>query len=696
MDEQNQNPYGTQDPNTPRDPYAMNNNAQDPYGTNDIQNPYGTNGTQSPYGTNSAQSPYGANSTQSPYGTNSTQSPYGTNSTQSPYGTNGTQSPYGTNSTQNPYGSNSAQSPYGTNGTQSPYETNSAQSPYGTNSSQSQYDAAARGPYGTNGVQSPYGTAPAANPYGTSGAGYGQPPKPPKKKMSKKAKVLIFSGIGLAVAAVAAYFLCVYVFFPAKKVVKEAMENMTAGDKLFEQSLLASEFGLDDIAKSFGSEGGEVIADLTVTGGTNDTGKSMDLKADVAIDKAGKQLSGDLELKSDDTELIDAEVFADENQTYLTVEDLMTGYLVLNNKNVLSSLKNSPLIKDDKVKQALSMIPDFDLNLFSGNNLGLTDGLFSDDNKLWKDSKVSREGSETLYAGDISVSAKKYSVTIPKETIQEMISEAVDKSLESITSTGITANIPGLSGIDPAQYSVQIKALAKNLFKDDLVYYVYIKDDKVVGIKANINIALMTYTIGAELNYTSISADSQTITRLKADINLMGQSITFDLGINTKDEGGAYKTQATMSASVLGRDIMSASYDQSYTKADQTFQGSGSFSLSNSKTLNLTVNGKVAEKEKGKMLKLHFDEVALTAEQGKGSLRVSGDVTLKTKSAGIEIKPVDSGKTSVSLATGTQDQLEKLIDSTSEGYKKFMERIKKLTGGQPIPDFTEITTEEDF
>ena len=208
MDEQNINP--------------MDTNAADNTG-----NPFGTIGTQDPYSMSGSGDPYGMNGTQNPYGAGETQNPYGTNGASNPYGANGTQNPYGADGTQNPYGTNGAQNPYGASGVQNPYGANAAQNPYGA-----------------GGMQNPYGTN------GAYGSGSVTPPKPPKKKMSKKAKILIFGGIGLAAVAVAAVLLCIYVFFPAKKTVKSALDNMLGSEGITSGSLLFKELGMDTLSTS--------------------------------------------------------------------------------------------------------------------------------------------------------------------------------------------------------------------------------------------------------------------------------------------------------------------------------------------------------------------------------------------------------------------------------------------------------------
>ena len=619
----------------------------------------GTTGTDNTYGTNEAQNPYS---------TSGTQDPYGVNGAQNPYGAGGAQNPYGTGAGQNPYGAGGAQNPYGTNGAASPYGTGGAQNPYGTNGAAS--------PYGAAGMQNPYGTA-AQSPYGST-----EPPKPPKKKMSKKTKILLFGGIGLAVLVAAALVLCFTVFFPAmhKKTVKQAIDNMLGADGVFSNSLVLNEFGIKELAENFNNDGGELSADIKI--GNKSNAELFSVEADVALDKSAKQLSGDIEISTKNEEIADVEIFSDAEQTYVTVEDLLNGYFAFNNNNIISGLKNSWLLADlpDSAKSVFSFLPDFSLDFFSSSSGFSLDKLTSDDNEFWKNSKISRDGSETLYAGEESISATKYSVTIPKEILQEQVSKLIDSSMGAISNSSIGSLLgqTGLSSTDLTQYISQIKALISSMFKDDLVYYVYIKDDKVVSIKTSLDLNLMAYTISVELDFTCFKADTQSVLNLSGVINVMGQKIEFKLNSNTKEEGDNLKTDATVSATAMGKELVSGYYSQTYSKSSRDISGSGSLTVKDKNLGSISVSGKVSELEAGKLLKLHLDDLTYTNSSGVNVITLSGDITLKTKAAGIDVKTRDTGKPVANLFTGTKEDAKAVYDETSEGYKKFMERFKKL------------------
>ena len=613
------------------------------------QNPYGAQ--QSPYG--AGQNPYGAQ--QNPYGAQ--QNPYGTQ--QNPYGAQ--QNPYGAQ--QNPYGAQ--QSPYGAE--QGSYATNGAPNPYG---------AYGQNPYGAAG--NPY--AAAQNPYGAQ-TGI-TPPKPPKKKMSKKAKILIFGGIGLAAIAVAAVFLCLYVFFPAKNTVKAAIDDMLSSDNTIGKSVLMKELGIDSLSQSFTKEGGEIDLDLSIDGKMV-SGKKTDVDAELVLDKAAKKLSGELALEMNGEKFAEAEFFADENRSYATIKDLMKGYFSISNKNILNSLLNSQLAKDLMQGSSVSIpsnIPNFDLDFFSDSSSLNLEAFTSDDNVLWKDCKVGREGSEKLAIGSEMVSTKKYSVTIPKETLQKQVEKYLDIALSAAGNTQY-------AGMDLSQ----LKPMLSSIFKEDFVYYVYIVDDKIISIKANGKLNVVMYSLDYGVDYVNYSSDTQNTFTLSVNLGMAGVSaIDGKINIVTKTEGDQLKTEATLTMSVAGTLDISGSYSQTYNKSDKTFSGSGSLSQNGNSLGKIKVDGKVDEIEKGKKLKINFDSLNLEDANGSEIVKIEGSIEIKTKDSGIEVKSMDSSKPVANIDTDSQDVIKSIIDRDSEDYKKFMERFNKATGGigldKYIPD----------
>ena len=620
---------------------------QNPYGAE--QNPYGAAG-QNPYG--AGQNPYGA-AQQNPYGAE--QGAYGTNG--NPYGAE--QGAYGTNG--NPYGAQ--QGAYGTNG-----------NPYG----------AQQGAYGTNG--NPYGAQQGGNPYGAGQNPYAAangapivPPKPPRKKMSKKAKILIFGGIGLAAVAVAAVFLCLYVFFPAKKTVKAAIDGMLSSDNVVSKSVLMKELGMDTLSQNFAREGGQIKLDLTMDGEAVSSQKTG-VDAELDLDKAAKKLSGELELERNGEKFVEAELFADEERTYVTVKDLMKGYLSVTNKDILNSIMNSPLGKEMMSHSSVSMpsnIPKIDLNFFAESNSINMEAFTSDDNVLWKDSKVGREGSEKLAIGSEMVSAKKYSVTIPKETLKNLVENYMDVALNAAGNTQF-------GSIDPSQ----IKSLMSGIFKDDFVYYVYVLDDKVISIKANGKLTVVMYSLDYNIDFVNYSSDTQNTLSFSLSLGMGGMNaIEAKFSSITKNEGDQLKTDVTLTLTAANTAEISGSYSQTYNKSAKTFSGSGSLTQSGNSIGKIALEGKVEEQEAGKKLKLQLDNFAISSSSGQEIMKLEGSIEIKTKDGGIEVESMDSSKPVVKIEADSKEEIKAIIDPESEEYKKFIERFRKAMDGAGLDKY---------
>ncbi|MBO6162134.1 MAG: hypothetical protein J6O53_02670 [Eubacterium sp.] len=651
MDEQNLN--GSENK------YSM---ATDPYGAE--QNPYGA-AQQNPYG--AGQNPYGA-AGQNPYGAG--QTPYG-GAQQNPYGAE--QGACGTNG--NPYGAE--QGAYGTNG--NPY--GAQQGAYGTNGNPY---GAQQGAYGTNG--NPYGAQQGGNPYGAGQNPYASangapivPPKPPRKKMSKKAKILIFGGVGLAAVAVAAVFLCLYVFFPAKKTVKAAIDGMLSSDNVVSKSVLMKELGMDTLSQNFAREGGQIKLDLTMDGEAVSSQKTG-VDAELDLDKAAKKLSGELELERNGEKFVEAELFADEERTYVTVKDLMKGYLSVTNKDILNSIMNSPLGKEMMSHSSVSMpsnIPKIDLNFFAESNSINMEAFTSDDNVLWKDSKVGREGSEKLAIGSEMVSAKKYSVTIPKETLKNLVENYMDVALNAAGNTQF-------GSIDPSQ----IKSLMSGIFKDDFVYYVYVLDDKVISIKANGKLTVVMYSLDYNIDFVNYSSDTQNTLSFSLSLGMGGMNaIEAKFSSITKNEGDQLKTDVTLTLTAANTAEISGSYSQTYNKSAKTFSGSGSLTQSGNSIGKIALEGKVEEQESGKKLKLQLDNFAISSSSGQEIMKLEGSIEIKTKDGGIEVESMDSSKPVVKIEADSKEEIKAIIDPESEEYKKFIERFRKAMDGAGLDKY---------
>ena len=91
---------------------------------------------------------------------------------------------------------------------------------------------------------------------------------------------------------------------------------------------------------------------------------------------------------------------------------------------------------------------------------------------------------------------------------------------------------------------------------------------------------------------------------------------------------------------------------------------------------DIRLNGKVDEVDPGKSLKITIEEASI----GKMDINLSGTVSIKTKSAGAEVKAKDSSKPVVNILTASEDEVKSLVDQNSEEYKEFMKTLNEVLG----------------
>ena len=582
-----------------------------------------------------------------PYAQQAGANPYGQQAGANPYGQQAGANPYGQQAGANPYAQQAGANPYGQQAGANPYGQQAGANPYG--------QQAGSNPYGQQAGANPY-AQPAVNPY-SAGGGAPVPPKEPRKKMSKKMKILIFSGIAAVLLGVGLYFLFTRVVFPPKKTLRAAVDNTLSAANMMGDSLLAKEFGLDTLVGTTQTKGGS--ADLSLKLKKYDAKPKLEgLSVDVAIglDKSAKQMSVDGKLTNKKNESIEAEAFADEERMYFIIKDLMDGYGSVTNKNIVSALKQSPLLQGQDLS-ALNMIPDISLNLFSTEQ----QSLFTIGDDFWDEVSVSRSGSEKLTVGEDSISAKKYAVTIPKEKIQEKVEKALDQYMEVFANSSVMNLLAG-QGISSANIDTlktQIKAVIKGMFTEDVVIYVFLDGDKVVGIKTNGELHLAAYTMAYEASFTVFSDDTKSVVGLDASLSVMGQKISLTGSVISKKDGEKINTTANAALSAAGRDALKIEYKQIYDGSDKSLRGTGSISVANGSDVSISMEGAVTELDKGKKLGIRIDELALTYKEK--TVSVEGNVLLRTLDDGATVKTRDTGKKTVDLLAADKNEVQSLL-----------------------------------
>ncbi|MBQ9872194.1 MAG: hypothetical protein IJM27_09705 [Eubacterium sp.] len=642
MDEQNF-PQGN-DPFTQQadDPFAKR--PDNTYGQPQV-NPYGQP-QANPYGQPQAN-PYGQPQA-NPYGQPQA-NPYGQPQA-NPYG-QPQANPYGQPQA-NPYGQPQA-NPYG----------QPQADPYGQQANP--YAEQQAGGYPQQPGANPYAPATSLNPYG---AGAPVPPKPPKKKMSGKMKALIFGGIGLVAIGVGLFFLFTMVIFPPKKTLKSAVEKTFNGSEgIIKDSPLIDEMGGDDIMKNL-RKGGSIDVQIK---GKDGVAKDVTIDLGVAKDDSAKRLSGKAVL-SGNGESVDAELFADENQTYVTVKDLINGYISINNQNVISTLVNAPVLQDQDLS-SLRMLNDFSLNYFGDSEGGML-SKFVLNEEFWDAVSVSSDGKDKINIGSETVTVNKYKVTVPKSKIDEWVDKAIDAALNSANNSAITKYLERAGLGDASQLKDRIKPILKSIFPDDFPFWIYVEDERVVGAKLNGKLTIAAYSIDYDVEIIAYGDDDKSKYGITGSITMMGQKIGLTATCTTTKEGNSVKTNVILSLEAANVKAIDANYNQTYDTSSKTITGSGSLSVKNEEVAQISVNGKVTESTSGKSFSLELDDIKLTAQGKSMSFSMKADV--KTLEGGATVASKDDSKKVCNIGTCTKEELKAM--SSEELLEQLGQKIQKI------------------
>jgi hypothetical protein len=147
-----------------------------------------------------------------------------------------------------------------------------------------------------------------------------------KKGMDPKTIKLIIAIVGGVLLVGLALFLIFGVFFTPKKRLKRAMEANTDKSYASYNTPFDEVLGTGDISKAFEEKGGSVDVKVILnSAGENKDLAGLEIGGAFSIDKSAKELSLDVLLGSDGKTVFDGQLLADENKTYLTIVDVMTG-----------------------------------------------------------------------------------------------------------------------------------------------------------------------------------------------------------------------------------------------------------------------------------------------------------------------------------------------------------------------------------
>ena len=645
-----QNQYVPQDQYVQPNPYAQ----QDQYAQQAAsQNQYSTYDPQSGY------SPYGAQGGQ--------QNGYG------PYGPQdgGQQNGYG------PYGPQDGgqQNGYG------PYDPQNGgqQNGYGPYGPQNGGQQNGYGPYGpqNGGQQNTYGGS--QDIYGAN-ASFNQPGGPGnmKKGLSKKGKTILFSILGAVLLVGLALFLIFGVFYTPKKRLKKAMEANKQTDYCYFNTPFDEVLGTGDIIKTFEEKGGSAeirVGFNDIDGSTRFEGIGFGGK--VNIDRNAKKLSCDFTI--DDEEKIvafDGQLIADEDMTYLTIKDILDGYIAFDNKDFGEKFKNSFLAQEDAFK-GLDELPIKDLDYFSETGfLQRNNGFYSGiSEKFWEASEVKTSGSETLDLGGKSVKCKTYKVTIKKDDAKRILDESIEEYMEEILSDENASDYLNSAGVsDPEELKAQIKALFDTMITEDIIYKAYVKGGHVVGYTAEGSLNLMGTPVKYDLMIKNTGDKNVTASgETSLVITIQGVAINMYAKYGSTADGNTINSYFNGKISLAGTAI-TMDIDQKFDTSTGKLDISGNMTSSGQELMTISGNGNITDIVKGKSFTYSLDHLTLTSNG-----RQAFDMNVKCKvSTEANVESLDSSKRVINVFQVSKSEFDQFIKDNEKNFERLDENLKPI------------------
>ena len=637
-------------------PYAQGN----PYNNMQAQSPYAQS---NPYNNMQAQSPYAqgnqaAGAGADPYSNAQAQgarpNPYNNMQAQNPVA-QGNQAagagadPYSNAQTQgarpNPYSNMQAQNPYMQG---NPYNNMQAQNPY----MQGNPYAGAQGGFiggqngGVNQAQSGQ-----INPYFQGTPNTPEGGKPAKKKMPKGKKIGIISGV---VALVAALVVCGIIFIPKlfkpkKETIQKAFKSTQTS--FIEGNTIAKDLGLTETGESFKNKGGRLVFNIK-----NPENSSEYYEADISIDSSNKEASFELS-GSDRGQSATLRGYANKEKAYITIDDLLNGYYYVDFATAMSDFANSYILTagtssyyaNSNIYDLLSTsgVP------FSPAQIEKLEEVFK---KLRDSVDYSKDGTKKLTLGGHSYDATKYVVTIPKEDIQNAVTDAMDIVMSTAASS---------LGGNAEYYTTMISSYISTIFSKDIKINVYICDGNVIAMDAGYEIDVIGNKAGISFDMQFEGPDDL-FSALDGSIKLTVEDHVMEYHFDYDSYETSTGSETTMGIKLIEDGDIDRQLDFITNYNEQTSDIVVSIKTSDwgdEEYYNLY--GKVISLEKGKKLEIQFD----TAEEkfvyegetdGDSDLR---DVDLFIGLyADYNVEKVPSDATLVNLFTSSESELKSIMN----------------------------------
>ncbi len=531
------------------------------------------------------------------------------------------------------------------------------------------------------------------------GNGGGKSPKPPKVKKPMtggKLAGIICGGIAAVAAIVCGVIFIPKLFKTDKEVVIDAFEATLNVE--MEDVYLDDVLGLSDIQNKLQESGGTMHVDFGIVEAAG-TDFNMNLIIDEVYNPVDKLIEYSLETLAYGDTLMKVNLFGDETNTYVELEDIIDGYFMVPNDDPLGALCSSFLGDELDDAQVIAMSGAFQLDYFDNassdaDTMNINSGYVSAVEELWDKAEFKKQGNAKIDVNGKTVTTKEYTVTLKEENIENAFVSIFDGVKQTY------ADDPSLledSGMDYATFEAtitQVQAMVPSLISGDFVVKVYIKDKEVVKITSADQISLygvsMSYDffldmddndvqgalsfnlMGETLEYSFEAHDLKGNANGKLAVSADGETVELVYNSTVDNTDAAKNVKFNFGILDNGDNIFSADGESKLNKADNSFTADITMG-DGIDDVKLSISGKLTDINKGISYKIAVDEILLTIddETVKMNMECVVDTSANTP------KKYDSSKKVYEVATLTETEFESILDENIDLITNWMQKVIK-------------------
>jgi hypothetical protein len=516
--------------------------------------------------------------------------------------------------------------------------------------------------------------------------------KQPKGNDTLKAGIMAFCT--LAVAGVLTFGL--YWYNPSK-ITQRAL------DKTFTVALQRPNF-ITSVAengrtmldkKAFKLTATGTIKDNTVSEKFNGIGGKIVANANSENKTASAKISATYE----GAEIIDADVYTDNDIIQLAMPAVMDKVLQINAENVLTQYANSDLCED---KENVDTENDFSLKLFGDENgeadiqstLSVIDNTKnawnSEFDKIKSNISISRSGSKTININGEDKVCKGFEMVIPGSDAKELVMNTVtttvqDETFKAVMKTACTAvykqnpmyslfigSADDFYNIIDERMNTIIQSVDTYMAFDDFRLNIFVYDGYVVSSVAATALSVGDDKVGLDFAF-DFAGDKSVTDKINSSLTITSSdgTVVYTYEDKAVENNNVIENNVKIS-SKSGDNETSAEINVNYDNMNGDLTSTTEIKAGDETAMSLVVNGNMLADENG--ISAEFDEVTLV--EYDDSLNLEGSIEIENLDE--EISPLDGEVLKVFEDNSTEVTNE--INAVSEKINSLFEKVKSKMG----------------